>query len=377
MSKRRMVETFTKLVQIDSVSRNEGPIHAYLHDLFSTIGLEVTEDNSKEATGLGGNNIIATYYGKTNQQPLFFSCHTDTVTPGVGIEVVEKEGILYSKGDTILGADDKAGIAILIEAMQRIQEEEIATGNIEIVLSPGEEIGLLGASALDMHLIEAGYGYVLDSAFEVGRVTIASPTLFMYDVTITGKAAHAGLEPEKGVSCVSILAEALNHIPIGRLDEKTTANIGVIQGGEATNIVMDCLLVKGEVRAIDPQRADQLIAQMQQAFEEAATKFGGKVTINVKKMATGFHIEDDEAVMQLFIQSAEKLGYEVIREISGGGSDANIFNLGGKTCVNFSIGYDKIHTTEELVVIDEMEKAVNLVIELLKQAPEKVPSGNE
>lgn len=377
MSKRRMVETFTKLVQIDSVSRNEGPIHAYLHDLFSTIGLEVTEDNSKEATGLGGNNIIATYYGKTNQQSLFFSCHTDTVTPGVGIEVVEKEGILYSKGDTILGADDKAGIAILIEAMQRIQEEEIATGNIEIVLSPGEEIGLLGASALDMHLVEADYGYVLDSAFAVGRVTIASPTLFMYDVTITGKAAHAGLEPEKGVSCVSILAEALNHIPIGRLDEKTTANIGVIQGGEATNIVMDRLLVKGEVRAIDPQRADQLIAQMQQAFEEAATKFGGEVTINVKKMATGFHIEDDEAVMQLFIQSAEKLGYEVIREISGGGSDANIFNLGGKTCVNFSIGYDKIHTTEELVVIDEMEKAVNLVIELLKQAPEKVPSGDE
>lgn len=377
MSKTRLVETFTKLVQIDSVSRNEGAIHAYLHELFSTMGLEVTEDNSKEATGLGGNNIIATYYGKTNQEPLFFSCHTDTVTPGVGIEVVEKEGVLYSKGDTILGADDKAGIAILIEAMQRIQEENIATGNIEIVLSPGEEIGLLGASALDMHLIEADYGYVLDSAFEVGRVTIASPTLFMYDVTITGKAAHAGLEPEKGVSCVSILAEALKSIPIGRLDEKTTTNIGVIQGGEATNIVMDKMLVKGEVRAIDPKRTDQLVAQMQGAFEEAAEKFGGQVAINVKKMATGFHIGDEEPVMQLFIQSAEKLGYEVIREISGGGSDANIFNTGGKTCVNFSIGYDKIHTTEELVVIDEMEKAVNLVIELLQQAPAKADSGDE
>lgn len=377
MSKTRLVETFTKLVQIDSVSRNEGAIHAYLHELFSTIGLEVTEDNSKEATGLGGNNIIATYCGKTKQEPLFFSCHTDTVTPGVGIEVVEKEGVLYSKGDTILGADDKAGIAILIEAMQRIQEENIATGNIEIVLSPGEEIGLLGASALDMHLIEADYGYVLDSAFEVGRVTIASPTLFMYDVTITGKAAHAGLEPEKGVSCVSILAEALKSIPIGRLDEKTTTNIGVIQGGEATNIVMDKMLVKGEVRAIDPKRADQLVAQMQGAFEEAAEKFGGQVAINVKKMATGFHIGDEEPVMQLFIQSAEKLGYEVIREISGGGSDANIFNTGGKTCVNFSIGYDKIHTTEELVVIDEMEKAVNLVIELLQQAPAKADSGDE
>ncbi|NLM67765.1 MAG: M20/M25/M40 family metallo-hydrolase [Enterococcus sp.] len=377
MSKARMVETFTKLVQIDSVSRNEGAVHEHLHNILSSIGMEVAEDSSKETTGLGGNNIIATYYGKTNQQPLFFSCHTDTVTPGVGIEVVEKDGILYSKGETILAADDKAGIAILIEAMQRIQEENIETGNIEFVLSPGEEIGLIGASALDMHLIEAEYGYVLDSAFEVGRVTIASPTLYMYDVTLTGKSAHAGLEPEKGISCVAILAEALKEIPIGRLDEKTTTNIGAIQGGEATNIVMDKLLVKGEVRAIDPARADQLIAQMQQAFEEAATKFGGKVAINVKKMATGFHIKDEEPVMQLLLQAAEKLGYEVIREISGGGSDANIFNLGGKTCVNLSIGYDKIHTTDELVVIDEMDKAVNLVIELLKQAPEKVPVNHE
>lgn len=371
MSRERMVEIFTQLVEIDSISRNEAEVHKHLHKLLSSIGMEVTEDNSKKTTGLGANNIIATYHGKTKQQPLFFSCHTDTVTPGTGIEVVEKDGLLYSKGETILAADDKAGIAILLEAMHRIQEENIQTGSIEFIFSPGEEIGLIGASALDMHLIESDYGYVLDSAFEVGRVTIASPTLFMYDVTITGKSAHAGLEPEKGVSCVSILAEALKSIPIGRIDEKTTANIGAIQGGEATNIVMDNLLVKGEVRAINPEVANQLIAEMQTAFKDAAAKFNGSVEINVKKMATGFYIEDHEPVMQLFNQASKELNYEVIREISGGGSDANIFNLGGKPCVNFSIGYDKIHTTEEFVVIDEMEKAVNLVISLLKNSPVK------
>lgn len=371
MSRERMVEIFTQLVEIDSISRNEAEVHKHLHKLLSSIGMEVTEDNSKKTTGLSANNIIATYHGKTKQQPLFFSCHTDTVTPGTGIEVVEKDGVLYSKGETILAADDKAGIAILLEAMHRIQEENIQTGSIEFIFSPGEEIGLIGASALDMHLIESDYGYVLDSAFEVGRVTIASPTLFMYDVTITGKSAHAGLEPEKGVSCVSILAEALKSIPIGRIDEKTTANIGAIQGGEATNIVMDNLLVKGEVRAINPEVANQLIAEMQTAFKDAAAKFNGSVEINVKKMATGFYIEDHEPVMQLFNQASKELNYEVIREISGGGSDANIFNLGGKPCVNFSIGYDKIHTTEEFVVIDEMEKAVNLVISLLKNSPVK------
>lgn len=371
MSKERLVETFIELAEIDSVSGNEGEIQDYLHKLLSSIDMNVIEDNSKEATGLGGNNIIATYHGKTKQQPLFFCCHTDTVTPGTGIKVIEKEGILYSKGETILAADDKAGIAILIEAMRRIKEEEIETGSIEFIFCPGEEIGLIGASALDMGLIESDYGYVLDSAFEVGRVTIASPTLFMYDITIHGKAAHAGLEPEKGVSCISILTEALKYIPMGRLDDKTTTNIGVIQGGEATNIVMDKLLVKGEVRAIEPEVANRLISEIKTAFEEAAMKFNGSVDISVKKMATGFYIDDNEPVMQLFNKGANDLGYKVIREMSGGGSDANIFNLAGKPCINFSIGYDKIHTTDEFVIIDEMEKAVNLVISLLKNAPVK------
>lgn len=367
----RLVETFKNLVEMDSVSKNEGPLHEYLVNLLKAIGMDVIEDDSMEKTGLGGNNIISTWRGSLNKQSLFFSCHTDTVIPGNGIEVVEKEEILYSKGETILGADDKAGIAILIEACQRIREEGIATGNFEFVFSPGEEIGLIGSSTLDMNLVKSNFGYVLDSALEVGRVTIASPTLFMYDVKILGKAAHAGLEPEKGISCVSILSEALKKIKIGRLDTKTTANIGVLQGGDATNIVMNELLVKGEVRAIDPEVANQLIEEMKQAFQVAAEMFGGNVEIDVKKMATGFHIEDNQAPMALFLRAAELLRYPVIREISGGGSDANIFNLGGKPCVNLSIGYDKIHTTEELVVIEEMEKAVQLVIELLKNAPEK------
>lgn len=377
MSRNRMVRSFTNLVGIDSVSKDEGKIHQYLKEELTAIGMTVKEDQSMKETGLGSNNLLAVYDGGQNQKSLFFSCHTDTVTPGVGIEVIEKNGVLFSKGETILGADDKAGIAILMEAIQRIKEEEIATGKIEFVFSPGEEIGLIGASALDMNLIEADYGYVLDSALEVGRVTIASPTLYMYEVNLTGRAAHAGLEPEKGISCVSILSEALKKIKIGRIDAQTTANIGAIQGGEATNIVMDHLLVKGEVRAIDPQVAEQLIDEMKKAFETAAQKFGGQVTIDVKKMATGFNISDEEPVMSLFIQSVENLGYPLLREASGGGSDANIFNLGGKTCVNFSIGYDKIHTTDELLVIDEMEKAVNLVIELVKNAPEKTSDENE
>ncbi|MBP1046746.1 M20/M25/M40 family metallo-hydrolase [Enterococcus sp. BWM-S5] len=371
MSKARLVKTFEELVTIDSVSGNEEKIHALLKEKFLSFGMDIKEDQSMETTGLGANNLIATLKGDSEKEPLMFSSHTDTVTPGNGIQVIEKDGILYSKGETILGADDKAGIAIMIEAIQRIKEDSIDTGNLEFVLSPGEEIGLIGSSALDMSTIEASMGYVLDSGGSVGRVTIASPTLFMYDVSITGKAAHAGLEPEKGVSAVAILSDALKKIKMGRIDERTTANIGVIQGGEATNIVMDSLLVKGEVRAIDPAKADTLIAEMVAAFEEAASLHGGEVTIDIRKMATGFDVSDDEQVMTLLLSAGEQLGYEIIRETSGGGSDANVFNEKGKRVVNLSVGYEKIHTTEEYIPVEEMEKAVLLVIELAKNSPRR------
>lgn len=371
MTRERLINTFSTLVEIDSVSKNEAKVHEYLIQRFKELGLTVREDDSKKETGLGGNNIIATLAGSSEIEPLFFSSHTDTVPPGEGIEVIEKDGKLFSKGDTILGADDKAGIAIMIETIQQINEQAIPHGTLEFVLSPGEEIGLIGSSALDMNLIEAANGYVLDSGGAVGRVTIASPTLYMYDVTITGVAAHAGIEPEKGVSAVVILADALPTIKIGRLDETTTTNIGVIQGGEATNVVLDHLLVKGEVRAVDPQKADKLIQEMTDAFQQSAEKHNGSVTIDTKKMATGFHISDEEQVMQLFLEATKNLGFEAIREVSGGGSDANVFNEKGKTVVNLSIGYEKIHTTDEYIPVEEMEKAVQLVIELVKNSPNK------
>ncbi|UOO46393.1 M20/M25/M40 family metallo-hydrolase [Enterococcus casseliflavus] len=372
MLSERMLQSFSNLVNIDSVSKSEEKIHGYLKQKFTALGLKVIEDNSKTKTGLGANNLIAILESTSEKETLFFSCHTDTVSPGKGIEVVEEDGKLFSKGDTILGADDKAGIAIMIEAIQQIQEKGIPHGKVEFVLSPGEEIGLIGSSALDMDLLTAMNGYVLDSGGAVGRVTIASPTLYMYDVTISGVAAHAGIEPEKGISAISILSEALPNIKIGRIDEMTTANIGVIQGGESTNVVLDHMLVKGEVRSVDPKKANILIQEVSDYFRQAAKKHGGSVTIETKRMATGFHINDDEKVMKTFLKSAKNLGLEVVREVSGGGSDANSFNEKGKKAVNLSIGYENIHTTDEYIPVEEMKKAVQLVIELIKSSPNKM-----
>lgn len=371
MGRERLIETFSKLVAIDSVSKNEGKVHEYLIQTFESLGLEVIEDQSKKQTGLGGNNIIATHYGTKKVKPLFFSSHTDTVTPGEGIEAIEKEGIIYSKGETILAADDKAGIAIMIESIQQILDEGLETGVLEFVLSPGEEIGLVGAEALDIHLLESDIGYVLDNGGPVGKAIVASPTLYMYDVTIHGKAAHAGLEPEKGISAVQILTEALHHIKVGRLDDETTANIGQIHGGTATNVVMDYLELKGEVRSISKEKADQLIQEMKTSFETAAKAFGGTVAINVDLKATGFRLSEEEPVIELFKKAVKAVGREYTSEVSGGGSDANVFNAKGKRVANVSIGYDKIHTVDEYIPVVEMEKAVELVLALVKESPKK------
>lgn len=372
MIKERLIQTFNSLVTIDSVSKNEKKFHEFLIGNLKDLGLTVREDDSQNVTKLGGNNIIATLIGNNKLEPLFFSCHTDTVPPGEGIEVKEIDGNLCSKGETILGADDKAGIAIILEAIKQIQDQSIPHGMIEFVFCPGEEIGLIGSSALDMSLIEAKNGYVLDSIGPVGHVTVASPSLYMYEVVIEGQASHAGIEPEKGISAVDVLAEALPAIKTGRLDDTTTANIGIIKGGEATNVVLDHLIVNGEIRAVDTEKAHQLVQEMTSAFQQASEKYGGAVTINTNKMATGFDISDDDQVMQLLLKSAEKLDYEVIREVSGGGSDANVFNEKGKRVVNLSIGYENIHTTDEYIPIIEMERAVQLVIELIKNSPAKV-----
>ncbi|MBW9323968.1 M20/M25/M40 family metallo-hydrolase [Enterococcus casseliflavus] len=372
MNRERMVETFMELVKIDSVSGNEEEMHGRLIEILKSFDLDVVEDDSKEKTGLGGNNIIATLRGtQKEKEPILFSCHTDTVAPGTGIVAIEKEDYLVSAGDTILGADDKAGIAILIESLHMIKEEEIATGDIEFVFTPGEEIGLIGASALDMSKIESNMGYVLDNAGDVGNVIVASPTIFMYEATITGKAAHAGLEPEKGISAVSIFGEALKNIPNGRLDEKTTMNIGSVHGGEATNIVMDSLTIKGEIRAISTDVATSLMNKVKNELVAAAEKYGGSVDLKSEKKATGFYIDSQEPVMQLLTKAVKAIGRQVGHEISGGGSDANIFNEKGKSVVNLSIGYDEIHTINERVSIDEMEQAVRLVLELIKNAPSK------
>ncbi|AQY49767.1 M42 glutamyl aminopeptidase family protein [Listeria weihenstephanensis FSL R9-0317] len=371
VNSKRLVDTFIELVQIDSETGHEGKFQAYLKERFQALGLEVIEDNSMTETGFGANNLLCRLPATTDADAMFFSCHMDTVTPGVGIKPQIKDDIIYSDGSTILGADDKAGIAAMIETIQLIAENNTPHGTLEFVISIGEESGLIGIKAFDMSLLEADYGFVLDTGGPVGSITIGTSTKARLEIVIDGIAAHAGVEPEKGVSALAIAVSAMSQMKLGRIDSETTANIGTIEGGTATNVVMEQVRLVAEVRSIQMESYEKQIQHMKDLFEKATTEMGGAITINVEKSYSGFHFDAETKVVKIATEAMENLGMEAKHEISGGGSDANVLNEHGKETTNLSIGYEKIHTIHEYIPIRELEKAAALAYEIIKQVATK------
>lgn len=365
METNRIVESFKEMVAINSTSKQEGEYHAYLKRIFSELGCEVAEDNSSKTTGLGGNNLVFTLVGDDRYEPIFFSCHTDTVPPGENIKAVIKDNVLYSDGETILAADDKAGIAAIIEAILQIKEQDLPHGTIEVVLSPGEEIGLVGSKAFDTAGLKAHYGFVLDSAGKVGIITVASPTLMKLKITLHGKAAHAGVEPEKGISAITMAATAISQIPSGRLDEKTTLNFGIIKSGTATNIVAEEAYIEMEIRSISHDVCMAKEAEVQAVFKAVAEQFGGTVSIDSEMLSKGYEFDKTDEGVKKAIAALQHMGREATLEISGGGSDANSFNEKGKEALTLSIGYEKIHTVDEYIPIEELEATADLVLALI------------
>lgn len=366
VNKKRLVETFIELVQIDSETKYEGKFQAFLKERFQSLGLEVEEDDTMSKTGFGANNLLCRLPATTDADAIFFSCHMDTVTPGVGIKPQIKEEIIYSDGTTILAADDKAGIAIMLETIQLIKESNTPHGTLEFVLSVGEESGLIGIKAFDMSKLTADYGFVLDTGGPVGSITVGSPTHAGLEIEIHGTAAHAGIEPEKGISALEIAAKAITSMKLGRIDFETTANIGTIEGGTATNIVMEHVRMVAEVRSINSESCEAQIKHMKDLFEKTTAEMGGTISIKVDIKYGGYHFDAETNVVKIATKAMATLGITAKHETSGGGSDANIFNEQGKETTNLSIGYEKIHTVHEYIPIHELEKAAAVAYEIVK-----------
>lgn len=367
INKERLLQEFLELVQIDSETKDEKAISEVLKKKFSDLGLDVYEDDAAEKTGHGSGNLICTLNG-TNPDidPIYFTSHMDTVVPGKGVKPIVEDGYVFSDGTTILGADDKAGLAAMFEAIRVMKENNWKHGDIQFVITVGEESGLVGAKALDADKLFAKYGFALDSDGPVGTVVVAAPTQAKIKTVIYGKSAHAGVAPEKGVSAITIAAKSISKMPLGRIDEETTANIGRFEGGKATNIVADRVDILAEARSLSKEKLDEQVAKMKSAFEETAEKMGGKAVVEVEVMYPSFHYGENDEVVQVALSAAEKIGRKGSIIKSGGGSDANIINGYGIPTVVLGVGYEEIHTVIERMPISELEALAKWVLSIVE-----------
>jgi tripeptide aminopeptidase len=255
----RLLNEFLELVQIDSETKHEAEICKVLKEKFGALGLDVFEDDTTSVTGHGAGNLICSLKGNSsNASTIYFTSHMDTVTPGKGIKPSVKDGYVVSDGTTILGSDDKAGLAAMLEGIKVLKEQEIAHGDIQLVITVGEESGLVGARALDRNLIKADFGFAMDSNGPVGHIVVAAPTQAKVKATIYGKSAHAGVNPEDGISAIQVASRAISKMPLGRIDKETTANIGRFEGGGATNIVCDQVDIFAEARSGYPSDVSRI-----------------------------------------------------------------------------------------------------------------------
>ena len=369
----RLARTFIQLCETDSPSKEEGRMAKLVAELLCAAGADAPfEDASAAQTGADCGNLIFRFAGDSGLEPLFFTCHLDTVEPGRGIKVLWQGDRFTSSGETILGSDDKSGIAALIEAWRVIEENRLPHAPLEFVFTTCEEIGLLGAKALDPAHVQAQMGYALDSS-GFGRVIVKAPAYNRLRITVKGVAAHAGLHPELGINAIILAAQALAAVPCGRIDHETTVNIGLINGGVANNIVPEEVLIEGEIRSHDPDKLARLTQEVEAVFRRVITDWSDSSGQAQGQPSLDFQAELDFPAMKLsmadpvirrILAAGQSIGMELRCEDAGGGSDANIFNSKGLATAIVATGMTNVHSTAEEVSLSDMTKLTELILAL-------------
>jgi tripeptide aminopeptidase len=373
INKERLAETFRFLVEIDSVSKEEGEICLKIQKIIESMGAETFVDHAAGKTGSDTGNLIAKIPGNTYAPPLLLNAHMDTVEPGRGIRPVFKNGVFTSDGSTILGADCKSSIAIILEVLRVLQEYNLPHGPLEIVFTVCEEIGLLGAKHLDFSLLSSTFGYALD-ATDINGVVTRAPSANKLEFKVYGKDAHAGAAPEKGINAIQIAAKAIAELQLGRIDSETTCNIGVIEGGYAANIVPSLVRVKGEVRSHDQEKlankTDEIVAAFQKAVDlmkaEGSYQDLPRLEHSVELDFSATHILDTDPIVTLAKQAASNLGRTLKTKMTGGGADANIFFSKGIMTGVLGTGMNDMHSLRESILLDDMVKSAELVLEIIQ-----------
>jgi len=371
INKDRLYATFMELCTIDSEPTRECLMADSLRERLTGLGFTVEEDTTGEKIGGNAGNLIARLDGTGPGKPLLFSCHMDRVVPGIGVKPHIDGEFIVSDGTTVLGADDAAGLAAILEGVTILKEGGIPHPPLEIVLTVAEELALVGSRHFDTDQLTARSGFVLDAAGKVGEIVVQAPEKVNFKAVFHGRSAHAGFDPEHGVSAIQMAGVAVSRMQLLRIDPETTANIGSISASGPTNIVPNRCELQGEVRSLEPEKLRAWIDSMTSAMESAAAESGGAVEITVDSHYPAYRLPEDAEPVQRAARAARRIGAPVRFKSSGGGSDANIYNSRGVPTVVLSCGYEKVHTTEERIPLEQLAKLMEWVMAIIVDSPDR------
>lgn len=362
MSVDRLLGSFLDLVRIDSPSGEEAAVARHCRSVLEEMGFRVSADDTRSLTGSDTGNLIAELPGTVADAPLLLLCaHMDCVEPCRGIEPVVRDGVVSTAGETVLGADDKAGIAAIFEAIARVLGDGAPRGDIRVVLTVGEEWGLRGAKALAPAKVAADLCLVLDADGEPGNIVTAAPTHYTFVAEFTGTAAHAGVEPEKGRSALAMAAAAVCAMRLGRLDEHTTANAGAISGGTATNVIPAHVTLTGECRSLRRDRIEEVRLSMDAAMRAAAEERGGDVDVRWTLEYEAFQVPDDSPALRVVQAACTDAGLTPRTSSTGGGSDASVLAAHGVPTLVLACGMRSVHSAEEHIMVRNLEMTAELL----------------
>lgn len=374
IEKQRITEYVMDLIRIDSLSRKEKDIGLKLKKDMEEMGGECFfDDADKNVNANVGNLIVKLEGNKTNARPFFLSAHMDTVGPGEGIKPRIEDGVIKSDGTTILGSDDKSGLAVIVEVLRTLKEKNLPHGNMEIAFTICEEIGLLGAKHIDIKNFRSKYGIVLDSS-SPSHLVVKCPSAEKLEFKVHGLEAHAGVCPEKGISAIKVASEAISNMRLGRIDFETTANIGVIRGGLATNIIPNYVHIIGEARSHNEEKLRNQVEHMRKCIQDAVNNYqlthegktsGAKAEEYIERTYDRMDVPSESTITKLVNEAVRNLRYDIELIASGGGCDANFFNKKGMDCVNLGTGMKDIHTVNEYLVLEEFYRAADILLETI------------
>ncbi|HEX9381385.1 MAG TPA: M20/M25/M40 family metallo-hydrolase [Gaiellaceae bacterium] len=364
-----VVDLFTELAALPSPPGEERAVADLVARYLRDLGLTVDEDDAGEKVDSTIGNLYCRVEPTDGSGTAIFLCaHLDTVPPTGPIEPVIEEGVVRNAGGTILGADDKAAVAAMLEGTRRVLAENRPHGGIELLFTPKEEVGLLGAAAFDHARLRARVGYVYDQAAPIGDVVLGAPYSQAMEVRFHGRAAHSGMYPEEGRSAIAAAARAVADLRLGRIDDETTANVGLIEGGTAANIIPEWCTLNAEARSHDERKLTDLVQEMLDAFSFAAGLEDCEVETKVSKSYRGYRFKRDDQVVRIAHGALERAGYAPSYGLSGGAADANVLNERGLACLNLGNGMQEIHTPDERIAVEDLEGMVEVTLALVDVA---------